>query len=107
MKKWKRKKNIVNFILTPVFKAYDNYFQNKKIKQLRSGNLPTLPTILEEEFPCLSYAVIFISWPSGKTYNDLLKELFIKCIILICASYVNRRASYANPCALTSEYDMH
>ena len=26
--------NIVNFILTPVFKAYDNYFQNKKIKQL-------------------------------------------------------------------------
>jgi len=26
--------NILNFILTPVFRAYDNYFQNKKIKQL-------------------------------------------------------------------------
>ena len=26
--------NVLNFILTPVFKAYDNYFQNKKIKQL-------------------------------------------------------------------------
>ena len=26
--------NVLNFILTPVFRAYDNYFQNKKIKQL-------------------------------------------------------------------------
>jgi len=26
--------NALNFILTPVFRAYDNYFQNKKIKQL-------------------------------------------------------------------------
>ncbi len=26
--------NFLNYILTPVFKAYDNYFQNKKIKQL-------------------------------------------------------------------------
>ncbi len=25
----------VNFILTPVFRAYDNYFENKKIKQLQ------------------------------------------------------------------------
>ena len=26
--------NVLNFILTPVFRAYDNYFQNKKIRQL-------------------------------------------------------------------------
>ena len=26
--------NVLNFILTPVFRAYDNYFQNKKIKQI-------------------------------------------------------------------------
>jgi len=26
---------IINFILTPVFKAYDNYFENKKINQLQ------------------------------------------------------------------------
>ena len=26
---------VVNFILTPIFRAYDNYFQNKKIKQLK------------------------------------------------------------------------
>jgi hypothetical protein len=26
--------NVLNFILTPVFRAYDDYFQNKKIKQL-------------------------------------------------------------------------
>ena len=26
--------NVLNFILTPVFTAYDNYFQNKKIKQI-------------------------------------------------------------------------
>ena len=26
--------NVVNFILTPFFKAYDNYFENKKIKKL-------------------------------------------------------------------------
>ena len=26
--------NLVNFILTPVFRAYDNYFENKKIQQL-------------------------------------------------------------------------
>ena len=25
---------VVNFILTPIFKAYDNYFENKKIKKL-------------------------------------------------------------------------
>ena len=25
---------VINFILTPVFRAYDNYFENKKIKQL-------------------------------------------------------------------------
>ena len=27
-------RNTVNFILTPAFKTYDNYFENKKIKQL-------------------------------------------------------------------------
>jgi len=26
--------NVLNFILTPIFRAYDNYFENKKIKQL-------------------------------------------------------------------------
>jgi hypothetical protein len=26
--------DVLNFILTPVFRAYDNYFQNKKIKQI-------------------------------------------------------------------------
>jgi hypothetical protein len=26
---------IINFILTPVFRAYDNYFENKKLKQLQ------------------------------------------------------------------------
>ena len=27
--------NIINFILTPVFRAYDNYFENKKIKKIK------------------------------------------------------------------------
>ena len=27
--------NVINFILTPVFKAYDNYFENKKIQKLK------------------------------------------------------------------------
>ena len=31
--------NIVNFILTPFFKAYDNYSENKKIKRLAKINL--------------------------------------------------------------------
>ena len=30
--------NLINFILTPFFKAYDNYYENKKIKRLEKIN---------------------------------------------------------------------
>ncbi len=31
--------NLINYMLTPFFRAYDNYFQNKKIKQLEKISL--------------------------------------------------------------------